>query len=260
MNGRRRTVGLLGFGAFGRFMARHLAPHFDLLAHDRALPPNEPGGAGGDGGEVPLVELAEAARADIVVLAVTLDGLADVARTAARHVRPGALVLDVASVKLRPAEIMREFFPPDSGVDLLGLHPMFGPQSGAAGIRGLPCAVCPMRVGGERLRRTRDFLAGVLGLRLIDTDPDGHDREMARVQALTHFISRGLRGLGLGPSELSTRAYEKLEEFANILLSDSWELFLTIERGNPYAAPVRRKFLAELAELERRLEDGDSES
>lgn len=244
-----RTMGLIGYGAFGRFMAKHCAPHFRLRIHDRR-PPD----AADD--TVRRVDLADAAACDIVVLAVTLDGFEDAARAAAAHVRPGALVVDVASVKSKPAKIMREAFGPE--VDLLGLHPMFGPQSGAEGIAGMRCAVCPVRIGTERLARAKAFLRTAWSLDPIDVDADEHDREMARVQALTHFISRGLREMRLGSSPLATRAYEALEGFARILLSDSWALFLTIERDNPHAEPVRRQFMDALAALERRIagEDG----
>lgn len=256
------TLGLLGFGAFARFMARHLAPRFALRAHDRVFPDqkaldNDPDARQtARDADVDITSLEDAARADVVVLAVTMDGFADVAGRAAVHVRPDALVVDVASVKLAPARIMRASFP--GSVDLLGLHPMFGPQSGAGGIAGMPCAVCPLRVGHERLARARAYLENDLGLRLIDTDPDTHDREMARVQALTHFISRGLREAALGPSPFATRAYEQLEKFANTLLSDSWELFLTIERDNPYAERIRRDFLSSLDALEARIASAPS--
>ncbi|MCC8190332.1 MAG: prephenate dehydrogenase/arogenate dehydrogenase family protein, partial [Planctomycetes bacterium] len=78
--------------------------------------------------------------------------------------------------------------------------------------------------------------------------------EMAKVQAMTHFMSRALRELGLEPSPMATRAYEKLQEFASIVLSDSWDLFLTIEKGNPHADVIRRRLIDELDKLEQRLE------
>ncbi len=73
---------------------------------------------------------------------------------------------------------------------------------------------------------------------------------MARVQAMTHFMSRALKKIGLEPSLMATKAYEKLQEFSAIVLSDTWDLFLTIQNGNPFAEEMRQSFMRELHELE----------
>ena len=41
MSGAKAQLGLIGFGAFGRLTARHLAPWFDILAHDPAVSDGE---------------------------------------------------------------------------------------------------------------------------------------------------------------------------------------------------------------------------
>ena len=62
------SLGLIGYGAFGRLTARHLSAWFDILAHD-------PAAAEGDG-VATLVSLAEAAACPTVVLAVPVEALA----------------------------------------------------------------------------------------------------------------------------------------------------------------------------------------
>ena len=165
---------------------------------------------------------------------------------------------DVTSVKTRPLEILGGIIPEHA--DLLGTHPLFGPQSGKNGIASLRIALCPVRISPERYYKACDFLTDKLRLLVLKTTPDAHDQEMARVQAMTHFISRALRKIGLSPSPMATRAYEKLQEFSDIVMSDSWDLFLTIENGNPYAGPLRRTLLDELAVLEDSLETTARES
>ncbi len=244
MEGGRKTLGIFGLGAFGAFMARHLAPYYRLLGHDRN-PPSDPT-------PVQLSSPEEVAACDIVVFAVPLDNLEEAARAAAPHIRPGALVLDVTSVKVRPLAILRDVIP--GHADLLGTHPLFGPQSGKNGIASLRIALCPVRIPSDRYYRICDFLTDAFRLLILKTDPDAHDREMAKVQAMTHFMSRALREIGLEPSPMATKAYEKLQEFTSIVLSDSWDLFLTIEKGNPYADDIRKRLVAELAALEEKLE------
>ncbi len=194
-----------------------------------------------------VTTLDDAAACDIVVFAVPLESLEEVARASEKHLRDNALVLDVTSVKMRPVEILSALPP---RVETLGLHPLFGPQSGKDGIRGLRVALCPVRIGNERYYKVCDFLTEKLGLLCLKTTPERHDREMARVQAMTHFMSRALKKIGLQPSPMATKAYEKLQEFSAIVLSDSWDLFLTIQRGNPFAEEMRQSLMRELEELE----------
>lgn len=245
MQGAKKTVGIIGLGAFGVFMARHLSPYYRLLGCDRNPPKDAPEG----------LELAPpdiVAQSGIVVFAVPLDNLEEAARLAAPHIRPGALVVDVTSVKVRPLAILGEIIPEHA--DLLGTHPLFGPQSGKNGIASLRIALCRVRISSERYYKVCDFLTDSLRLLIIKTDPDSHDREMAKVQAMTHFLSRALRKIGgFEPSPMATKAYEKLQEFASIVLSDSWDLFLTIERGNAHADRMRTELLGALQGIEDEL-------
>ncbi len=253
MSEHNRGIGIIGLGAFGRFMVKHLTPYYQVCGYDPRGWPAEEIAREGLGAFAP-VSLAEAAARDLVIFAVPLEALPGAAREAAGHIRPGALVCDVTSVKVRPLEILREVIPPHA--DLLGTHPLFGPQSGKNGIAGLRVALSPVRIAPDRYYRVCDFLTDKLRLIVFKTDPDAHDREMARVQAMTHFMSRALREIGLEPSPMATKAYEKLQEFASIVLSDSWDLFLTIENGNPHAEGVRRRLVGEMQRLERELTGG----
>ena len=248
------SLGIIGLGAFGRFMARHALPYCRVLGYD-VNPPSpellERDGAAG----ISQVPLAEAAAADIVVFAVPLESLEKVLCEAAGGIRPGALVVDVTSVKTKPVELLARLVPEHAS--LLGTHPLFGPQSGKNGISGLRIALFPVRIAPELYYRVCDFLTEKMRLLVLKSDPDAHDREMAKVQAMTHFMSRALREIGLEPSPMATRAYEKLQEFASIVLSDSWDLFLTIEKGNPHAIEIRRRLMEELEKLEQQLEAAD---
>jgi prephenate dehydrogenase len=236
-------------------MVKHLSPWFDLLGYDKSMPSPELLAREG-GGKLRPASLPETAGCDAVIFAVPLDALAAAAAAAARHMRPGILAMDVTSVKTRPVEILSRLLP--ETVDIFCTHPLFGPQSGKNGISGLRIALCPVRIGKERYHRVFDFLTDKLRLLALKTSPESHDREMAKIQAVTHFMSRVLNEVGLEPSPMATRAYEKLQEFSSIVLSDSWDLFLTIQKGNPYAAEIRKRLREEMDKLERRLGENGS--
>lgn len=243
-----RQVSILGFGAFGRFMAKHLTPHVTVSVFDREVPADIAQG-------VRSISLAEAATADAIVVAVPVQNMESVLRDLApfvnRRVGDPPLVLDVASVKLKPIELMTRLLPPT--VPIIATHPLFGPESGKHGITNLPLAYCPVRAPADLVAQVRAFLADTLGLRVIDITPDEHDRQMAYVQGLTHLISRAVGEMQLPDTMLATAAYERFLAMRSNLHADSWDLFLTIERENPYAKTVRDELRRTLDEIERRL-------
>lgn len=229
---RPQTLSIIGFGAFGQLIARHLRPHLALSVCDPCVRPND----------LPQVDPAQAARADIVVLAVPLPQLEAVLRAIAPHLRPGSTVIDVSSVKVEPARLMLDLLPDHVGI--VASHPLFGPASAAGGIAGHRIAWCPLRGRGDR--RLAAFLKA-RGLQVIPTTPDQHDRDMAVVQGLTHLIARSLSRLGPLPRDMATRSFAMLAEAAAMVQDDSPELLATILKANPHAASVRQRFLAEAA-------------
>lgn len=229
---RPETLSIIGFGAFGQLIARHLRPHLALSVCDPCVRPND----------LPQVDPAQAARADIVVLAVPLPQLEAVLRAIAPHLRPGSTVIDVSSIKVEPARLMLDLLPDHVGI--VASHPLFGPASAADGIAGHRIAWCPLRGRGHR--RLAAFLKAK-GLQVIPTTPDQHDRDMAVVQGLTHLIARSLSRLGPLPRHMATRSFAMLAEAAAMVQDDSPELLATILKANPHAANVRQRFLAEAA-------------
>jgi len=227
------SIGLIGFGAFGRLVAQHLQPLFRLYVYDPALP----GALVGTHNAV-ATSLSTAASCPIVVLATPVERLRDTVEAISPHLRPGALVLDVGSVKVIPAEIMRLGLP--DHVAIVATHPLFGPQSARNGIKGLKIAVCPIR--GEYSLRVGAFLRRVLGLNVIMTTPEAHDQEAAMVQGLTHLIAKVLVQMEPLPTRMTTRSFDLLIEAVDMVRHDSPQVFQAIERINPYAQQVRRRF------------------
>lgn len=59
------SVGIIGFGAFGKLIARHTAGYFDVCAYDPSPCPDDEAAALG----VALTSLEAAARCDVIVVA-----------------------------------------------------------------------------------------------------------------------------------------------------------------------------------------------
>lgn len=239
-------IGIVGFGQFGQFMARHLAVFFEVIVCDVADRRSEAGTIG-----VRFADFETVAAQSIVIFAVPLAAFETTLRRAAPLLKPNALCLDVTSVKMKPIRLMLENLP--SSVEIIGTHPLFGPQSGRDGISGMRVAFCPVRT--TRSEKIERFLIENLRLVVLRRSAEQHDREMAHVQALTHFVARALDELHVEESALATVSYEELMCAARLVSEDSWELFQTIQQGNPFADAERKSFIAKLVEIENRLHD-----
>ncbi len=237
-------IGIIGFGQFGQFMAQYLALFFDVTVCDTADRQIEAETIG-----VKWRQFGTVAGKEIVIFAVPLKSFAEVLKRAVPFLQKNAICLDVCSVKMKPIELMLEHLP--ATVEIVGTHPLFGPQSGRDSIEGLRIAFCPVRT--TRTEEIKRFLADDLKLKVFEKSPEEHDREMAHVQALTHFVARALDELHVIDSELATVSYEELMRAARLVSEDSWELFQTIQQGNPFADIKRKAFIEKLIELENRM-------
>ena len=230
-----KTLGLIGLGQFGALAADVLKSRFDILATDVADRSAQAASLGIGWGS-----LGQAAARDVVIAAVPVRFMRDTFAAMAPHLKEGALVVDVGSVKMLPAQWMLETLP--AHVDIVATHPLFGPQSAKAGLTGQRLVICPVR--GER-HLSIAALAEELGLIANITTPEEHDREMAYVQALTHLIGRSLVNLDIPDEQLKTTSYQHLLELCRLIGDDTFELFAAIQTLNPFAAEVADAFVSQ---------------
>ncbi|HEX8549206.1 MAG TPA: prephenate dehydrogenase/arogenate dehydrogenase family protein [Cytophagaceae bacterium] len=241
-----RELGFIGFGNFGQFIIPHLKPYFQIFVYDKLDYSEQINKLG-----VKLATLEEAASKEIVVVGVPVQYLETLLAEIQTFINPKALVVDISSVKVKPVDLMLKYLPPETSI--IGTHPLFGPQSGKNGIKGLNLVVCPVRTkkGGTFMR----FFSKELKLNVLERTPIIHDKQMAYVQALTHFIGRAVNEMDIPDVEQKTPAYQYLLDIKRNLGQDSMDLFLTIEKENPYAAEIREQFLEELFILQKKIGD-----
>lgn len=235
-------IGIIGLGQFGRFAAAHLAPYLEIVAYDPMVAEESIMG-------VQLGTLAEAAAREFVLVCVPVLALRDALNAIGPHLQSGACVLDACSVKIAPMRWLEEELPPDT--DYVGTHPLFGPRSAGNDLEGHQVVLCPGR--GQRVECVAEFLR-MLGLYVIVTDAETHDRESARAQVLAQYVGRALVPIDASDTGVTTYAAELLREVEDIVAGDSWELFTAIQTLNPFAAGARAELRASMAELDARLE------
>ncbi|MFN8007271.1 MAG: prephenate dehydrogenase/arogenate dehydrogenase family protein [Terriglobia bacterium] len=233
-------IGILGMGRFGRFASEILKQDFKISAFDRRKisPPR--------GVESASLEIV--ASKPIVIFCVPISQIESVCKEVKPFLYPGQLLMDTCSVKVLPLRTMRRLLP--RFVEIVGTHPLFGPDSAQQGIRGFRIALCPVRC--LRLKKIKSFLEGK-GLEVIVTTPENHDRKMAMTQALYHFLARGVANLKIKVSALSTPGPARLFEDFRDVQSDSLELFADLQTRNPHAGAMRKSLLRSLSQIDREL-------
>ena len=219
----RPGVGLIGYGRFGRLAAHYCAREANVFVHD-------PGARVRAARGIRRATLREAASQPVVILAVPISKMRALLRVIAPLVRPTALVVDVCSVKTLPLEWMKKILP--HSVAIIGMHPLFGPDSDAGSLAGQRVVVCPSRNGLRMMAGVRS-LARAHGVRLHVMTPAAHDRLMAETLLLTQYVGRLIQGAGIVPRAWSTPSYELLKAIVRVALRDSEELFVDMVRFNP---------------------------
>ena len=239
-------IGIIGYGRFGRLAARHLAQEYTVIVCGRKkidsddLPANVRAGS-----------LEEVCHQRIVIPCVPISSFKAMLKTISPLIRPDALVVDVCSVKVYPVQWMKTELP--GGIDILGTHPMFGPDSAASGIAGMKIALCRVRMSDSLYAKTVEYLTRT-GLSVVETTPEDHDKQIAVSLALTHFIGRSLSAVKAGQLEIDTEGYKRLLHILDVVEHDTWQLFVDMHRYNPYAKEVRQTFIRAVQNIETELE------
>jgi prephenate dehydratase/prephenate dehydrogenase len=194
--------------------------------------------------------------ADAVLVSAHIEATPALITLAARLARPGALVADLASVKSGLVAAYQAVQRAD--LELASLHPLHGPR--VPGLAGVTVLTVPYRLGPRYDELRRFFVAE--GANVVVTDAAQHDRDMALLQGLTHFVAIAAgRTLADQPRPgFETPAHSLLRAaIARIVLQDP-ALYAAIQLENPHNASARRAFVETARRLAELAERGDAEA
>lgn len=215
------------------------------------------------------VTAAEAvAGADLIVIAVPVGAMADVAAQIGPHLAPGATVTDVGSVKQAVIAAVAPHLP--NGVTFVPGHPMAGteysgPRSGFATLfQNRWWLLTPMPdTDPSALARLRRLLEA-FGARVDTMDADHHDLVLAVVSHTPHLIAYTMVGVAdhlaqVSNSEVIQYSATGFRDFTRIAASDPtmWrDVFLT---NKDAVLDVLGRFTEELFGLQRAIRMGDGD-
>jgi len=197
-----------------------------------------------------------AKQCDIVMVSVPIRETVNVIREVSPFLSEDQVFCDLTSLKVAPVQAMLE-----SRAKVVGLHPMFGPS--VESLRCQTIVATPARCDEETL----EALFGVFraqGARVTVTTPWEHDRVMAVVQGLTHYVTLGMAGtmrrLGVTPEDtmaFMSPIYQIEMSQVGRLLSQDPDLYADILMLNPAVPPVLAACGESFAELREAVTGGD---
>jgi chorismate mutase/prephenate dehydrogenase len=202
-----------------------------------------------------------ASRHDLVVVSVPIDITVDVVKEIAPHVKPGACLMDITSIKRAPLEAMLAAAP--EGVDVVGTHPMFGPH----GIDFDRQKVVLCRGRGDAALARVKALYESFGAETIDATAEEHDAQMALIQVLVHEKTMVLGSVlerlkaDLGRSlQFASPIYRTELAMIGRMFSQRAELYADILTANVDAPRLSHVFEQEAAFFARAVAMGDRDS
>ena len=202
-----------------------------------------------------------AARNDLVVIAVPIATTVDVIKDVAPHVRKGACLMDITSIKRAPLEAMLEAA--HDGVDVVGTHPMFGPHG--VDFDRQKVVLCKGR-GEDGFARVKRLYEG-FGAETIEATAEEHDAQMALIQVLVHEKTMVLGSVlerlkaDLGRSlQFASPIYRTELAMIGRMFSQRAELYADILTVNPEAPRLSHVFEQEAAYFARAVAMSDRES
>ncbi len=206
--------------------------------------------------------------ADLIVLAVPVGAMGAVAAEIGPHLKPGATVTDVGSVKRTVIDAVAPHLP--EGVHFVPAHPLAGtehsgPESGFATLfDNRWCLLVPHESSTpESVAQLRAYWEG-LGANVEEMDADHHDLVLAVTSHTPHLIAYTMVGVAddlrrVTDSEVIKYSAAGFRDFTRIAASDPtmWrDVFLNNKEAT---LEILGRFTEELFALQRAIRTGDGD-
>jgi prephenate dehydrogenase len=244
------NLALIGFGRMGGLIYKHLKNDFNIKVFDE-----NPEKLKSLEKKSIINSPQELGEFDYVILCVPISQIESITSTIAPYLNIKATLIDTCSVKKIPLDTILNNI--DKRINVLGTHPMFGPDSVKDTLAGCKIVLCPVRIDSARLNSIKDYLKKN-NLTVIESTPDEHDQQISESLVLTHFIGRALEQIKARPLSIDTKGHRRLLRILETVVNDSWQLFEDMNTHNPYSRSKREEFIKALEQINIKLNQKDS--
>lgn len=223
------SVGIIGFGRFGRVLGKILSDDFAVRAYD-VTPQKEQSG-------IHFVDQQTVLKEKALFVCVPIRKFKEIILNISERLSAGTTVIDVCSVKVYPVTVMTEALA--SHVGIIATHPLFGPDSIPLS-EGLKMVMMPTRDVYNQFGFWKKYFES-RSIKILEMSAEEHDRLAAKTQGVTHFVGRVLKEAGVDSTEIDTLGFRELLGVIDQTCNDSWELFDDLQNYNPYTLPMIEK-------------------
>ena len=237
------SVGIIGFGRFGKVLANILQRGFAIKAYDPKPAGPFPG--------VQFLDLDTVLNEKVVFIAVPIRHFESVIVDISTKLKKETTLIDVCSVKNYPVNIMLKILPDHIGV--IATHPMFGPDSYMSN-SNLKMMINNTRDLYNQYSFWKRFFSDQ-SIQIIEMTPDQHDRLAAKTQGVTHFLGRMLKEFGIKKTNIDTQGFRDLLDLVGQTCNDTWELYADLQLYNPYTEDMVEKLKASTNKLDNQLNE-----
>jgi len=237
------SIGIIGFGRFGKILANILQKGFAIKAYDPKII--------GEFSRVEFTDLESILKEKVIFISVPIREFESVITEISPNLSEGTTIIDVCSVKKHPTKIMENNLAENIGI--IATHPMFGPDSFISNNR-LKMMMSNTRNVYDQFKFWRQFFTDQ-GIQVMEMSPDQHDRMAAQTQGVTHFLGRMLKEYGIRKTTIDTQGFRDLLDLVDQTCNDTWELYTDLQLYNPYTNDMIDKLKLATVSLDNRLKE-----
>ena len=228
-----KTVGVVGYGNFGKFvheLGQKLFPGIEFRVHSRRH----------ESDNKVFFDLKTVAQSDVVILC---DGIAEYEermQAVLKEAPPNTIFVDVATVKKHTSDLCHQYC---EGRRFLSTHPMFGPSSYAkhkGDVTGFRIVVTDYALKNDDYQMLKQQFSD-FGFNIIEMSADEHDKRLAETLFVTHYIGQSIVQTGLTRTEIDTLSFQFLMDAVESVKDDQ-DLFRDVYTFNPYCKQVAERF------------------
>lgn len=219
--------------------------------------------------DVATLDLVEAVKdADMIVLCTPISAMMPLTRQMAPHLKPGAIVTDVGSVK---GSVIRDLEKLVSGAGghFVGSHPMAGSEKNGVGaaradlFANAICVVTPSARSNPKAVQKVEKLWKSVGARTLRLQAGLHDELVSRSSHLPHIVAAALANYVLHPARPREQELLCANGFRDTtrIASSSPEMWRDIVLANRrQLARSLGEFIVGLKKVQRAIETSDAKS
>ena len=174
------SVGIIGFGRFGKVLANLLKKGFQVKVFDNNSNVYLPG--------TQFVDKKTILSEKTIFVAVPIRNFESVIKEISNDLFEGQTIIDVCSVKMYPINIMKKHLP--NNINIIGTHPMFGPDSFESNSK-LKMMLNNVRSNVKIFQFWKQYFNDQK-IQILEMSPNEHDSLAAKSQGISLFLGWAL--------------------------------------------------------------------